>query len=277
MELHVSFTVNMKVGKIVGALVAALIIIPIVNPTAIVSSGHRGVVTEFGKVDMTPLGEGLHFRVPVMQKVHLMNVQIQKGEGEGDAASKDLQSVHTKVALNYHIDPSQVSVVYRDIGADVGDNIIVPAVQEAVKAATALFTAEELITRRQEVRNKIRELLVDRLIRHGVTIDEFSIVNFSFSKSFTEAVEAKTTAEQHKLKADRDLTRIRVEAEQKIATARAEAESLRLQKQEITPELVKLRETENQREAIRKWNGVLPSVTGGAIPMIGGITPSSAH
>jgi prohibitin 2 len=179
----VAFTLNMKVGKIVGALVAALIIIPIVNPTAIVPSGNRGVVTEFGKVDPTPLGEGLHFRIPVFQTVHMMNVQIQKGEGEGDAASKDMQSVHTRVALNYHIDPSQVPMVYRDIGVNVGDNIIVPAVQEAVKAATALFTAEELITRRPEVREKIREMLVGRLIRHGVKIDEFSIVNFSFSKS----------------------------------------------------------------------------------------------
>lgn len=108
----------------------------------------------------------------------------------------------------------------------------------------------------------------ERLGKHGVTVDEFSIVNFDFSKSFNEAIEAKTTAEQLKLKAERDLARIKVEAEQKVASAKAEAEALGLQKQQVTAELIRLREIENQRKAIEKWNGVLPNVTGGSIPFI---------
>ncbi len=143
-----------------------------------------------------------------------------------------------------------------------------PAVQEAFKATTAKYTAEELISKRPEVRDQISQFMKDRLLRHGITIDEFSIVNFRFSESFNQAIEAKTTAEQLKLKAERDLDRIKVEAEQKVASAKAEAESLRLQKQEITPDLLKLREIENQRLALEKWNGQLPQVTGGSVPMI---------
>jgi regulator of protease activity HflC (stomatin/prohibitin superfamily) len=240
------------------------------NPFVVINAGNRGVITTFGKVNPTVLEEGLHFRIPIMQQVAEINVQIQKGEGDGDAASRDLQQVHAKIALNYHLIPNRVAETYQLIGDlnSVGDRIIIPAVQEATKATTAKYTAEELISKRPEVRDQISQFMRDRLLRHGIQIDEFSIVNFRFSESFNQAIEAKTTAEQLKLKAERDLERIRVEAEQKIASAKAEAESLRLQKQEITPDLLKLREIENQRVALEKWDGHLPQVTGGSIPLV---------
>jgi len=253
--------------KAVGVLVA-LIVLWMLSPFAIVPAGNRGVITTFGKVSPDVLDEGLHFRIPIAQTVHLMDVRIQKGEGSGDAASRDMQQVHTSVALNYHVNPAEAANVFRELGQNIGDRIIVPAVQEAVKAATAQYTAEELIAKRPEVRDRIRSLLMERLTRHGVVVDEFSIVNFAFSKSFNEAIEAKTTAEQLKLKAERDLQRIRVEAEQKVTQAKAEAESLALQKQQVTTELIRLREIENQRKAIEKWDGRLPQVSGGAIPFI---------
>jgi len=256
--------------KYIATLIAALILISWLNPFVVINAGHRGVITTFGKVNPTVLEEGLHFRIPIMQQVTEINVQIQKGEGDGDAASRDLQQVHAKIALNYHLIPNRVAETYQAIGdlGSVGDRIIIPAVQEATKATTAKYTAEELISKRPEVRDQISQFMRDRLLRHGIQIDEFSIVNFRFSESFNQAIEAKTTAEQLKLKAERDLERIRVEAEQKIASAKAEAESLRLQKQEITPDLLKLREIENQRVALEKWDGRLPQVTGGSVPLI---------
>jgi len=256
--------------KFIAILIAALILISWLNPFVVINAGHRGVITTFGKVNPTVLEEGLHFRIPIMQQVTEINVQIQKGEGDGDAASRDLQQVHAKIALNYHLIPNRVAETYQAIGDlnSVGDRIIIPAVQEATKATTAKYTAEELISKRPEVRDQISQFMRDRLLRHGIQIDEFSIVNFRFSESFNQAIEAKTTAEQLKLKAERDLERIRVEAEQKIASAKAEAESLRLQKQEITPDLLKLREIENQRVALEKWDGRLPQVTGGSVPLI---------
>lgn len=254
--------------KKAGGFIVALIVLWMLSPFAIVPAGNRGVITTFGKVSADVLDEGLHFRIPIAQTVHLMDVRIQKGEGSGDAASRDMQQVHTSVALNYHVNPAEAANVFRELGQNIGDRIIVPAVQEAVKAATAQYTAEELIAKRPEVRDRIRFLLVERMTRHGVVVDEFSIVNFQFSKSFNEAIEAKTTAEQLKLKAERDLQRIRVEAEQKVTQAKAEAESLALQKQQVTAELIRLREIENQRKAIEKWDGKLPQVSGGAIPFI---------
>lgn len=256
--------------KWIAGLIIALILISWLNPFVVINAGHRGVKTTFGKVERTVLEEGLHFRIPIVQQVREINVQIQKAEGDGDAASRDLQQVHTKIALNFHLIPNRVAETFQNVGDldSVGDRIIVPAVQEAFKATTAKYTAEELISKRPEVRDQISQFMKDRLHRHGIAIDEFSIVNFRFSESFNQAIEAKTTAEQLKLKAERDLDRIKVEAEQKIASAKAEAESLRLQKQEITPDLLRLREIENQRLALEKWNGQLPQVTGGSIPLV---------
>ena len=259
-----------RVIKYVVLAIVALVLLSWLNPFVVINAGHRGVITTFGKVNPTVLEEGLHFRIPIMQQVREINVQIQKAEGDGDAASRDLQQVHTKIALNYHLIPTRVAETFQLVGDlnSVGDRIIVPAVQEAFKATTAKYTAEELISKRPEVRDQISQFMKDRLLRHGIAIDEFSIVNFRFSESFNQAIEGKTTADQLKLKAERDLERIKVEAEQKIASAKAEAESLRLQKQEITPDLLRLREIENQRLALEKWNGQLPQVTGGSVPMI---------
>lgn len=252
------------------AAVFVFIVLPLINPFVVINAGNRGVITNFGKVDQVVLGEGLHLRIPVMQAIHEINVQIQKGEGDGDSASKDMQQVHIKIALNFHLIPERVAETYQAIGnlSTVGDRIIIPAVQEAVKATTAKYTAEELISKRAEVRDMISAALKERMTRHGIAIDEFSIVNFQFSPSFNQAIEAKTTAEQLKLKAERDLQRIEVEARQKVTSAKAEAESLSLQRQQVTPEMIKLREVENQRIALEKWDGHLPNVTGGAIPFI---------
>jgi prohibitin 2 len=249
---------------------AALIVVLTLNPFVVIGAGERGVVMNFGAVQKEILNEGLHIRIPIMQKVIIMNVQVQKGEGQGDAASKDLQQVTTNVAINYHLDPLKVAHVYQTIGTfnQVGERIILPAVSESVKAATAQYTAEELISKRQEVREKIRQLLLVRLAVYGVIVDDFSIVNFAFSREFSNAIESKTTAEQLKLKAERDLERIRIEADQKILQAQAEAESLRLQKENVTENLIKLRQIEMQQRAIEKWDGKLPQVTGAATPFI---------
>lgn len=265
---------TMNRGALFAKIAAAAVLLLIVwalAPFAVVPAGNRGVLTTFGKVDDVVYAEGIHFRWPIAQTMHLIDVRIQKGEGDGEAASKDLQVVHTKVAVNYHLKPDRVAATFREVGdlAAVESRLILPAVQEAVKASTARYTAEELVTKRPEVRDAIRAALHERLAKHDVAVDEFSIVNFQFSKSFNEAIEAKTTAEQLKLKAERDLQRIRVEAEQKIASAEAEAKSLAMQKQQVTTELLRLREIENQRKAIEKWDGRLPTYTaGGTIPFI---------
>ncbi|PKN07697.1 MAG: HflC protein [Deltaproteobacteria bacterium HGW-Deltaproteobacteria-8] len=257
-------------SSVIGVVVAAIILLVFFTPWVQVGAGQRGIVLNFGAVQDKVLDEGLHLRIPVMQEVVLMDVKVQKVETDAAAASADLQDVSSRVALNYHIIPDKANVVFQKIGVNFRERIIDPAILEVVKAVTAKYTAEELITKRPAVSEAMRVTLMERLGHNNIAVDAFSIVIFSFSKVFTEAIEAKQTAEQLALKARRDLDRIKIEAEQKITAAKAEAESLRLQKANISPDLLQLRKIEANMKAIDKWDGVLPQVTGsGAIPLIG--------
>ena len=248
----------------VASAVAIIATLAVLAPFTIVSAGSRGVMTTLGNPSEDVFKEGVHLRIPLMQQMHLMDVRIAKSEGEGEAASKDLQQVRVKVAVNYHLDPNAAAIAFRNVGQstdEVASRILDPARPEAVKSITAQFTAEELITKRTQVRDEIAKLLHEKMTRHGLILDEFAIVNFAFSPSFAAAIEAKVNAEQEKLKAERDLMRIRVEAEQKVTSAKAEAESLRLQRLEVSQDVLALR-------TIEKWDGHLPQVTGGAIPLM---------
>ncbi len=256
-----------------GAFIAIVIIIAVVvllilNPFVKVGAGERGVVMNFGAVQDKVMDEGLHFIVPVMQEVVKVDVKVQKSQTDAVAASSDIQETRSTIALNYHIQPDRANWVYQNLGTAFKDRIIDPAVQEVVKAVTAKYNATDLITKRELVSDDMKELLRERLMNYGITVDAFAIVDFQFSKQFAQAIEEKQVAEQRVLKSQRDLERIKIEKEQKITQAQAEAESLRLQKQNVSPDLIKLRQIEAQMKAIEKWDGVMPRVTGGAMPFV---------
>jgi regulator of protease activity HflC (stomatin/prohibitin superfamily) len=251
----------------IGAILFAFLFF---KPWVQIGAGERGVLLNFGAVQDTVLGEGLHFRVPIMQKIAIMDVKVQKAVTDAASASADLQDVTSSVALNYHVIPDKANVVYQTIGLQFKERIIDPAIQEIMKAVSAEYTAEELITKRPIVSDAMKEALTERLLTSNIAVDAFSIVAFSFSQVFTEAIEAKQTAEQLALKSKRDLERIKIEAEQKVAAAKAEAEALRLQRANISRDLIELRKVEANLKAIEKWDGNLPQVTGGgAVPFIG--------
>src|SRR3990172_510045 len=251
---------------IVGVVIGVILIS---SSFKVVGAGERGVVfSKFGGVKNVILDEGLRFKIPFIEDIIRVDVKVQKSQTDATATPKDLQTVSSTIALNYHIDPGKVNVVYQELGTYFKERMIDPSVQESVKAVTALFTAEELITRRNEVSDKIKESLLNRLIAFNIIVDGFNIIDFSFSRGFNEAIEAKQMAEQSALKAKRDLDRIKIEAEQKITQAKAEAEGQRLQRETISPTILQLR-------AIEKWDGKFPQVIGGAMPFIdiGSLTP----
>lgn len=260
-----------KIGKplkFIFLLGILIIVVLILNPFVIIGAGERGVVLNFGAVQDTVLDEGIHVRVPIMQRIVKMDVRIHKSQTDAESVSKDLQDTKSTIAVNYHILPEKANLIFQEIGGQYKERIIDPAVQEVVKAITARYTAVELITQREKVRGEIKDLLKSRLLVYNIVVDDFSIVNFKFSQQFEQAIEAKQTAEQLALKAQRDLDRIKIEAEQKIASAKAEAEALRLQKENVTPQLIRLRQIEASLRAIDKWDGHLPRFTSGAIPFI---------
>ncbi len=255
-------------GTAVVLAVAAGIV---AGSVVIVPPGHRGVIfNRVSGIKPVALNEGLNFVMPVLETAIVMDVRVQKDSYDATAASKDLQTVHTKVALNYRPVPEMTPKLYSEVGWDYSDRVIAPAVQEAVKATTARFTAEELITHREEVKKIIQEAVEKYVSKVNIRVEELYITDFDFSRQFAEAIESKQIAEQTALKAKRDLDRIKIEADQKIATARAEAESLRMQKEAITPQLIQLRQVDAQKLAIEKWDGRMPTVMmgGGSTPLL---------
>ncbi len=250
------------------ALVLAVLTLGVAASFGQVPAGYRGVVLRFGAPTGEIKAEGLYMVAPFINAVEPLSVQVIAYDAVAEAASRDLQDVRAKVTLNYALDPAKVVTIYRELRHEYENRIIKPAIQEAVKAATARFTAEELITRRPEVRDAIQQNLAQRLDRFGILMQAMSITDFSFSKAFNEAIEAKVTATQQVLKAERDLQRVRLEAQQQIENAKAQAEALRIQKQNVTPELVELRRIEAQFRAIDKWNGQLPTYVAGPVPIL---------
>ena len=247
-----------KTVKIVLIALAAVIAIAVLlNCFTVIGAGHTGVVLTFGAVEDNVLDEGLHFKIPVVQSVVQMNNRTQKVETDGTASSKDLQIITYSVAVNFHISEDSSASLYQNVGKDYGSVIIVPAIQESIKAVTAQFTAEELITKRQTVGDQIKDALSEKINQYGIVVEIFNIVNFDFSEEFNAAVEAKQTAQQNALKAEQDLARIEVEAKQKITQAQAEAESIELIQDALStsPDYV-------EYVKWNKWNGELPTVMG---------------
>lgn len=252
----------MNTKLVMGIVVAIVIIIValIINPFVIISAGERGIVLNWGAVSDTILSEGIHFRIPVVQKVIQLDVKTVKHEVDAVAYSKDIQTVNSKVALNYHLDPTGVNKLWQEIGKDYESRIIDPAIQESVKAATAKFTAQELIGERQKVKDEIKNQLLERLNGRHILVDDLSIVNFDFSSAYEKAVEEKQVSQQNALKAENDLKRIKVEAEQRIAQAEAEARAIQVQSNAAdNDKYIQLKSIEAQVKAIEKWNGVLPT------------------
>lgn len=259
--------------KLAVVLVIALLILGTVfGSLYIVDSGERGVLLTWGKVEPKAVEPGLHFKTPWMQSVQIFDVKTQKYQTDAIAASRDLQTVSTTIAVNYNLDPNAVPIIYSEIGLSFADRIIQPAVQEVVKASTAKFSAEELITNRAAAKDMIQQMLTERLAKSHIHVVDTAIINFEFSPAFKDAIEAKVTAEQQKLKAERDYQRTLIEANMTYVKADAEARALERQKSALTPELVELRRIDAQRAAIDKWDGRLPTATAG-MPFFD-VTPS---
>lgn len=242
----------------------------------LVPAGSRGVVTHFGQVDNVVLNEGFHFKIPIYTTVTDISVRIQKSESTAEAASKDIQKVTATIALNWNINAESVNKMYQEIGDedDVKERIIDPAVAEVLKAATAKRTAEEVLTKRLELKEEIDHMLIERLSEYNIIVRDISLVDLNFTNEFNHAVEQKQIEEQRAkqaeyaaLRAEKEamsaVNKAKGEAEAVLINAKAQSEAQKLLRQTITPKIL-------QQQAIEKWDGVLPKIMGGqgAVPFI---------
>lgn len=260
MDNKVTVIPNIKWKKIIIPVVIVLVVAVLgFNSFTIVKAGHTGVVTTFGKVNEGVMQEGIHFKIPFVQDVVMIDNRIQKLEVNTEAFSKDLQSVKTVLAINYRVDTSKSYSIYKNIGADYENVLVVPAVNEVLKAITATYTAEESVTNRQLISDGLVKGLNDKLNDIGLYVTDVNIIDFDFSEAFITAIEEKQVAQQQLLKAETEkktaITNAEAEAEAKKIRAKGEAESNKTIAASLSQEVLEYKK-------IEKWDGVLPKVSG---------------
>jgi prohibitin 2 len=173
-----------------------IIIIVMIESVVIVEAGHRGVVLYAGAVENRVLAEGVHFIIPFAEQVVQLEVRTQKFQAEASAASNDLQEVHTVIALNYRLDPNAANDVYQVLGVNYADRIIAPTIQESVKASTAKFNAEELITKRETAKDVIAQAIRSTLTSNNILVVNVFITDYNFSEAFANQKEQMLVALQ---------------------------------------------------------------------------------
>lgn len=234
---------------------AIFLLITLLGCFTIVRAGHTGVAVTLGKVQEGVLQEGIHFKAPFVQKIVKIDNRIQKLEVNTEAFSKDLQSVKTVLAINYRVDTAKSNSVYKNIGADYEKVLVVPAVNEVLKAITARYTAEESVTNRNLISDGLVVGLNEKLNEIGLYVTDVNIIDFDFSDAFINAIEEKQVAQQKLLKAETEkqtaITNAKAKAESMKIRAEAEAEANRKISQSLTDKII-----ENKK--IEKWNGSLP-------------------
>ncbi len=250
-------------GRILGTFIVGIVFLALLSATFYtIPAGYVGVVTRFGAVSRT-VRPGFQTKIPLVEDVITMDVRTQKDQVDAEAASSDLQQVTSTIAVNYNLDPAYAAAVYQSVGTDYQSILIAPAIQNIFKASTAQFTAEQLIDQREKVRAEAEDALKAQLAVYHVIVLNFNIVNFHFSDQFNQAIEAKQVAQQQVETAKQLLAKAEVDAQTTVAQAQGQADAQKALKDTgaLSPEYL-------QYIAITKWNGVLPSVIGGASPFI---------
>jgi regulator of protease activity HflC (stomatin/prohibitin superfamily) len=250
----------------------------ILTGCTIVGPGERAVRLNFGKASSEVLEPGFHLWFPVILGSATVDVQIQKSEIKTSSASKDMQEIETMIAINWHIESDKVVNLYKTVGGEyyVLNTLLAPAVNEVLKATSAKLTAEEILTKRIEMKHDIDTSLRGRLNSYGIIIDEINIVDLKFSQQFTHAIEAKQIAEQRAKQAHYEaleaeqkaegeakaqVTMAKAAAESTLLKANAEAKANLTVSSSLTKDII-------EYEKVKNWDGKLPQVTGGSGTLI---------
>ena len=286
-----------KITKfVVLGIVALLVVILASDSFATVPVGSTGILLTFGKVeDGKALSEGLHIKLPLVQRIVSMDNRVKKLELNTEAFSKDIQTVSATLAVNYRLQAEKSFAIYKTHGTQYEQNIIVPATHEVLKSVCAQYTAEELISKRAESSDMMRDELDAKLSGMGITVTDFNIIDFDFSNEFINAVEAKQVAEQVKKKAatENETAIAQAEREKQVSIKQSEAEAERVRIEAEAQAQSTLIAAQAQADAVKlaadaeayrlenegkyvtaslidkilaeNWDGKLPNVVGGDV------------
>lgn len=256
---------EIEIKVIKRIVIAVVLLIAVVSTIAecftTVPTGNVGVKTKFGKVQEDVIQEGLNVKAPFIEKIVLMDCKTKKIELETEGSTKDMQTVSVTIAVNYNVDKSTANKLYKEVGTNYEAILITPAVHESIKSAMAQYTAEELITKRAEVSNKIQDTLIGKITDRGFEVTEFNLTNIDFSEEYDRAIETKAVKQQEVVTAQAELEKQKIQNQKEIEIAEKDARVMELQNTQITEKTLELRRLEVQEKMIGKWNGQLPQTS----------------
>lgn len=255
---------EVKVGAACTVLVLLIIVLVMCNPIAMVGVGERGVKVTLGKVSPESYTEGIHFVTPFIQKIHTMDVKTQKSNPATTVFTKDIQQARLVYVVNYNLQPENVHKMYREVGRDYKEKVLIPIVEGTVKNVIGGWNASDLIANRAKATSDILETLKEQLNDNYIDVTDFQITDIDYSDAFERAIESKVTAEQEALKAKNQTVQVQEEAKQKVISAEAEAKSMAIRANALTQNKALV-----EYEAVKKWNGVLPQyMMGNTVPFV---------
>ena len=261
MEIDIDIDLKKTKKYTIIAVLAILVIVTLLNIFTTVPTGNVGVKTKFGKVQEDVIQEGLNVKVPFIEKIVLIDCKTKKIELATEGSTKDMQTVSVTIAVNYNVNKGTANKLYKEVGTDYEAILITPAVHESIKSAMAQYTAEELITKRAEVSNKIQETLIDKITERGFEITEFNLTNIDFSEEYDRAIEAKAVKQQEVVTAQAEFEKQKIQNQKEIEIAEKDARVMELQNTQITEKTLELKRLEVQEKMISKWNGQLPTTS----------------
>ncbi len=256
---------NFLAPRLVGiaVLVFALVILASTS-TYVVEPGTRGIKVTLGKAENRFLPEGFGFKTPLITSIVPVKVRQRTQALKADCFSSDLQQVVMELNVLYRVPQESVVQIYREFSGDPFDSLIAPRVLEAVKEATAMLTAEQIVKKREEIKDKTLAAARTK-IGAILTVNDIVIKNLDLSKELERAIEAKMVAEQQAAQARFTQIQTQTEAETAIIRARGEAEAIRARGEalKVNPEFLRL-------QIVERWNGKSPLV----VPATPGAAPS---
>jgi regulator of protease activity HflC (stomatin/prohibitin superfamily) len=226
----------------ISSIIMLIVVVRLLTCIRSVAVGQVGIISSYGNVK-GEVSSGLHF-IPPWETVTGMSVQNQKVQVDATAATQDLQTVTATVALNFNLTPKTANDIYKNVGTQYDSVVIDPILQETVKAVTSQYNATDLIDQRSKVEAQTLSDLTKALTNRGVTVDNFSIVNFSFSPQYTAAIENKQVEAQNV-----------AAAQYKLQQSQLNAQANAVQDAALTPAIL-------EQQAIAKWNGAMPNSVG---------------
>ena len=241
---------------VIWGVIGLFIITTIILSFTTVKSGEVGLRVRFGKVVDSSIKEGLNLKIPYIEKIAKVNIKVQKSELTTESSSKDLQTITTVLAVNYRVDSDKAAQLYKNVGNAYEETVLIPSIQESIKAVISRYTAEQTITSRNEVSDLCLEEIQTKVSKYGIVIEDFNIIDLDFTEAYNQAIEEKQVAEQKVLTAQQNLERAKVESEQKVVEAQATKDANELLKQTLTDEII-------AKQFIEKWDGKLPTTYAG--------------